>query len=200
MPNIIRGNIVKYSFDKFTESLPPISVKINFFTGTATGWVSTGATSPSTTTTTDFGEMQNGVGLRSTSDNGTYRWNSTNSSGATTGNNSGIFPDAVLQTYWYSSDASIGRLELYNHTGTPLTGRTFTLKVLGSRAVTGPRTTEYRVNGGSWFPLDCANNTQNVVTFTGVTTVSDVIKLELRSTTPTDAAFGYLNGLTLESE
>jgi hypothetical protein len=200
MPNIIRGNIVNYSFDESTESLPPITVKINFFTGTADGWVSTGATSPSISTTTDFGEMQNGVGLRSTSDNSTYRWNNTNAAGTTTGNNSGVFPDAIMLTYWYTNDAFIGRLELYNHTGTPLNGRTFTLKVHGGRSVTGPRTTEYRVNGGSWFPLDCANNTQNVITFTGVTAVADVIELQLRSTTPTDAAFGYLNGLTLESE
>lgn len=178
-----------------------VDLKINLYTGTATGWVATGSTNPSVTATTDYGQMgSSGIGLRSTSDGGTYRWNTTGTAGTTTGADTGVFPDAVMLTYWYASVTDIGRLELYNHTGTPLNTGTFEIKIHSGRGVAGTRTTRFRVNGGAWQSLNSCNNTANVVTFTGVSDVSGVITIECQSTTPTDSAFGYFNGFTIISE
>jgi len=182
------------------RTVDPVEVKINFFTGTASGWIATGSTSPKPAgnTTVDFGQLgSTGVGLRSlnpVSDT----WNATGSSGATTGANTGIFPDAVLQTYWYGSGTATPTLELYEHTGTPLTGNTFTIVLVGSRASISSRLMRARVNGGSWSSnLDVANNTANGITFTGVSAVSGVISIELDSIADD---FCYINGLTLTSE
>lgn len=179
---------------------PPVDVKINFFTGTASGWIATGATSPKPAgnTTQDFGQLgSTGVGLRALNPIGDT-WNATGSSGATTGANTGIFPDAVLTTYWYASGTATPTLELYEHTGTPLTGNTFTIVLTGSRASISSRLMSARVNGGSWSSnLDVANNTANGITFTGVSAVAGVISVEIDSIADD---FCYINGLTLISE
>jgi len=187
------------------SSLPLIELFINFGTGSVSGWVYTGDTSPSVSATTDYslmsGSNSTGIGLRSTSTGTTYRWNATGTSGASTGANSGVFPDGVLKTFWFASSTDIGRFELYNHTGTPLNGRSWRIEIAGSRAsITGPRTSQYRINGGAWQTLDVDDNTANSVTFTGITVSASVILVEIQNTTPSDAAFAYINGLKLTSE
>jgi len=181
----------------------PTNVKINFFTGTATGWIATGATSPKpgTDSPVDFGQLgSTGVGLRSLNVDATHRWNATGSGGTTTGSNSGVYPDNVLQTYWYIDGVNIAGFELYDHTGTPLTGRTFTITLLGNRTVGSARYMNARVNGGAWSAdLDVNNNTTNVLTFTGVTVSSGKILVEIRATAGA-GSFAYINGLTLDSE
>ena len=179
-----------------------VNLKVNIYTGTASGWVATGSTPPTSGTTVDYGQMgTSGIGLRANSNGTTHRWNTAGSSGPTTGANTGVFPDAVMTTYWYCSNSDIGRFELYNHTGTPLSTGTFQIKIHGGRgSIAGPRTTQYRVNGGSWQSLNTAANTANVVTFSGVSAISGVITVECQSTTPTDSAFGYINGFTIISE
>jgi hypothetical protein len=178
----------------------PVDLKINFFTGTATGWTATGATSPKPAgnTTVDFGNIgASGIGLRSLNPIGDT-WNATGASGATTGANTGIFPDNVLTTYWYGSGTATPALELYEHTGTPLTGNTFTIVLTGSRASIGSRLMRARVNSGTWSSnLDVANNTANGLTFTGISAVAGVITVEIDSIADD---FCYLNGLTIISE
>lgn len=178
----------------------PVDVKINFFTGTASGWIATGATSPKpgTDVTQDFGQLgSTGVGLRALNSTGDT-WNATGASGTSTGGNTGVFPDAVLLTYWYGSGTATPTLELYNHTGTPLTGNTFTIVLTGSRAGIASRLIRARVNGGTWSSnLDVANNTANSITFTGVSAVAGVISVEIDSIADD---FCYINGLTIISE
>jgi hypothetical protein len=176
----------------------PVDLKVNIFTGTASGWIATGSTAPSTSATTDYGQLgSTGIGIRSTSDGGTYRWNTTGTGGTTTGNNTGVFPDAVMLSYWYASGTDIGRLEFYNHTGTPLNDQTFTIRIHGGRAAAPPRTGEYRINGGSWIQLEAGNNTANVAEFTGVSAVAGVITIECRVVA---GGFVYINGVTILSE
>lgn len=176
----------------------PVSLKINFRTGTASGWVETGTTSPypGSNTNVDFGTLGAGIGLRSVNGGGSL-WNSTGTTGGTTGANTGIYPDAVLTTFWFVVSANIGKLELYN-----VPAGTYTLDMLPSRgAITGPRHTQFRVNGGSWSTsINADDNTSQVATFTGIQPVSGVITIEVQGTdTPTpDSRNGYINGLRLD--
>lgn len=177
-----------------------VDLKVNIYTGAATGWEPTGSTNPPLSTTTDYGQMgSSGIGLRATSDGGSYRWNTSGTGGMTTGANTGVFPDAVMLTYWYVNDPYIGRLELYNHTGTPLNTGTFEIKIHSGRNAGTSRITQIRVNGGTWQDLQANGNTANVATFTGVSDVSGVITIEIKAKNATEA-FGYINGLTIISE
>jgi len=178
----------------------PIDLKVNFFTGTASGWIATGSTSPKPAgnTTVDFGQLgSTGIGLRSLNPV-SNTWNATGASGTSTGANTGVYPDNVLTTYWYMSGTGIATLELYNHTGTPFVGQSVTITLTGSRASIGSRLMRARVNGGTWSSnLDVANNTANVITFSGVTDSSGVFTIDIDAIADD---FAYINGLTLVSD
>ena len=95
----------------------------------------------------DFGDVGSGVGLRTINNDDPNTWGVNNNTsafdlGQETGDNSGVYPDAVLKHGWFTK-SRLGKIELYNNTGTPLTGKTFTVRLLGSRDSTGltpPRT------------------------------------------------------------
>lgn len=178
----------------------PIDLKVNFFTGTASGWIATGSTSPKPAgnTTVDFGQLgSTGIGLRALNPV-SNTWNATGASGTSTGANTGVYPDNVLTTYWYMSGTGIATLELYNHTGTPFVGQSVTITLTGSRASIGSRLMRARVNGGAWSSnLDVANNTANVITFSGVTDSSGVFTIDIDAIADD---FAYINGLTLVSD
>jgi hypothetical protein len=189
--------------NNISPPLSPINLKVNFFTGSSSGWISTGATSPKpgTNTTQDFGQLgTSGVYLRALNPGPGSNWNATGSGGTITGSNSGIYPDAVLQTYWYIDAANVATFEFYN---IPDDAYTFTITLLGNRTVGSARYMNASVNNGTWSSdLDVNNNTLNVLTFTGVTVTSGVIKVSIRCKPgggPNDT-FAYLNGLTLDSE
>lgn len=195
--NVVNPSNLQAEVNVIVQAVTPITLRVNLFTGTASGWVETGATSPNTgnNTTRDYGILQDGIGLRALNPVGNI-WNAMASNGATTGANTGVFPDNVLTTYWYCSGTNIGKMELYN-----VPAGTYSIQLTGSRgSIAGPRTCQYRVNGGSWQTLNVANNTANALTFTGITPVSGVILIEVQSTTPTDVTTGHINGFILTNQ
>jgi len=184
------------------EISPPstsIDLKVNFFTGVAAGWVPTGSVSPkgSGNDPVDYGNIGQGIGLRALNPVGNT-WNATGASGTSSGNESGIYPDAVMLTYWYMSGAGIATFEFYNAVGTPFVGQSFTITLFGSRAAITQRFMRARVNGGAWSNnLDVANNISNVITFTDVIDVGGVITIDVDAVADD---FAYINGLTLISD
>ena len=96
----------------------------------------------------DFGNIGEGIGLRTVNNGAPNTWGVNNGTsahdlGKSTGANTGIYPDIVLIHGWFTNNRT-GTIELYNFSGTPLTGKSFTLKLLGSRGnLTQPRTTQF---------------------------------------------------------
>lgn len=115
-------------------------------------------------------------------------------SGATTGNNSGIYPDLVLTSFWYVNGGQ-GRLELYGLDNS----KTYKITLLGSRANPGGATRRslFTVGGVQLATLECIDNTTNTRQRTGVTPSSGVIPIILDKD---NDSFAYLNSIVLEEE
>jgi len=115
-------------------------------------------------------------------------------SGQSTGNNSGIYPDLVLTSFWYVNGGQ-GKLELYGLND----AKTYKITLLGSRdnAVGGSRRSIFTVNGVALTALQTIGNTSNTVNRTGVAPVSGVITILLDKD---DNALAYLNSIVLEEE
>lgn len=152
----------------------------------------------------DFGDVGEGIGLRCINDGSPNAWGENNNTaahdlGKVTGNNSGVYPDLVLKHGWFTN-ARTGKIELYNHSGTPLSGKTFTVRMLGSRKdLTQPRTTLYTVNGVSR-SQDVDDNTTTYAELTGVSATNGVITITVTNTTPSDTQFAYLNAIEIIEE
>lgn len=95
-------------------------------------------------------------------------WNAGNA-GAVTGNNSGVYPDAVIRDYfWFGAYGAPETVDV-NITGLTV-GTKYNITLFGSSAWTGlgnNGTTVYTING-TQKPLYIDNNQQNTVTFSGV--------------------------------
>lgn len=149
-------------------------------------------------TDVDFGNVGLGIGARTVNTDGANCWGEF---GNTAISNQGehvstLYPVSVTESYWFVRNR-IATLEFYNHTGTPLTGKTFTVRLFGSRAndggATGPRVVKYRVNGATVQTLECFQNASNVIDFTGVTLSGSVISITVED----NVEFGYLNAIEL---
>lgn len=167
-----------------------------------TGFVHTGSVSTLSApsigqgNTKDYGEVdsETGISLRGTNPSSSNKWTGGITNGATGGNT--LFPSPVCETGWYVQGTDTGTLELYD-----VPAGSYTIDIIGSRgSIGGPRTTQYRVNGGSWQSLNAANNNSNYVTFTGVTPSTGVITIEIQNTAPSDSQFGYINGIRISQE
>lgn len=116
-----------------------------------------------------------------------------NYSGTVTGNNSGIYPDNTMKSFYYCNFADTARLKI---TGLTL-AHVYNFVFFGSRA--NPLVgviTAYKI-GGTVVTLNAANNTQNVVKITGVTPDPDgSVSITIYGTT--SGGFGYLNVLSIE--
>lgn len=186
-------------------ALPPVSLKINVFTGTAAGWIETGSTSPySALGTVDYGQLgTTGIGIRALNNPaaGNSIWGGTGLSGGTAGT---VYPDAVQQSYWYTQSTVGASFELYEMTpgSNALAGRTYTIKILGARAgIAGPRTTSYTAESGQTGSVNVANNNDTLVTLTGVSVIGGVIKIKVWGIAPNDGSNGgHINGFELISE
>ena len=82
--------------------------------------------------------------------------------GATTGNNSGVYPDAVLQSYYFNQNQASSTLKIAGLDPT----KVYDLELTGSRTATD-RYTDFTVNGVTK-QLDAGNNTTQVVTFSKI--------------------------------
>jgi hypothetical protein len=155
-------------------------------------------------TDVDFGDVGAGIGLRCINDGSPNAWGenidvAAHNLGKETGNDSGVYPDLVLKHGWFTK-ARTGTIELYNHSGTPLSGKTFTVRMLGSRRdLTQPRTSLYTVNGVS-LSQDVDDNTATYAEFTGVSAIGGVITITVTNTTPSDTTYAYLNAIEVIEE
>lgn len=115
-------------------------------------------------------------------------------SGQSTGNNSGIYPDLVLTSFWYVNGGQ-GRLQIYGLNDS----KTYKVTLLGSRdsAVGGSRRSIFTVAGVALTALQCIGNTSNTVNRTGVSPTSGVIDIRLDKD---DNSLAYLNSIVIEEE
>ncbi|HEY0273109.1 MAG TPA: T9SS type A sorting domain-containing protein, partial [Chitinophaga sp.] len=118
----------------------------------------------------------------------------TNTNGAITGNNSGIYPDTVLATYWYDQTGTAKRLRLLN---VPANLK-YNLVFIGSRsAVSDNRNTIYS-SGGQSVTLNAANNTTNTVQLNGLSPDANGT-IEFTITQASGSFAAYLNAMVIQS-
>ena len=119
--------------------------------------------------------------------------NGTNASGAVTSNNSGVYPDNVLRSaYWTDT-----RVQTIRISGL-LLSTTYNFTFLASRSglVTDNKTTVYTIKGTS-VSLNAAANTANTVSVTNLTPDADgTLTLTLKPGTGSPNA--YLNAMVIE--
>ncbi len=124
-------------------------------------------------------------------------WNGGNA-GAVTGNNSGVYPDAVIQDYFWFGAYGAPQTVNVNLRGLSTTAK-YNVTVFGSSAWTGlgnNGTTNYTING-IVKPLYVDNNQQNTVTFSSVSPdTTGIIQLNLSK--GTGAPYGMVNAIVLE--
>ena len=156
-----------------------------------------------------IGSPWNGIVAQTTSNLKDYQNNTTSigitfpysfhsgNQGATTGNNSGVYPDAVLQDYYLFGPSWIASAG-----GATLTGldpaKSYNLTFLGSSVfniAADNGSTGYTVNGQT-VTLNVQNNTQNTVTINNLTPAADGT---LAITMTPGTAAGYLNALVISS-
>nr|WKN35513.1 LamG domain-containing protein [Tunicatimonas sp. TK19036] len=113
-----------------------------------------------------------------------------NTLGASTGNNSGIYPDNVLKSaYWTSAGTETVRLEGLDDS------RSYTLTFLGSRQANDDRSTRYSV-GGQSVVLNAAGNTSQTVSLTNLSPSNGQLSFTIARTG--GSSYGYLNALVIE--
>lgn len=116
----------------------------------------------------------------------------TNTVGSTTGNNSGVYPDNVLASTYYTNEATARRIRVSNLNAT----YRYNLIFFGSRQGNDNKNTEYTV-GSSTVTLNAANNTRNTVQINGITPdASGNIDFTVKQAT--GAAYGYINSVVIQ--
>lgn len=117
-----------------------------------------------------------------------------NNVGAVTGDNSGVYPDAVMKTFFFDQSGTDRRIQLSGLSA----ARKYNLVFFGSRAsVSDNRNTTYGVNGTT-VTLNAASNTSNTVQLNGLTPdAGGNIVFTVRQATGSVAA--YLNALVIQS-
>lgn len=118
-----------------------------------------------------------------------------NTNGAVTGNNSGVFPDAVMRTYYYDQSNTDRRIRISGLSAAP---RKYNLVFHGGRElVADNRNTTYGA-GGQTVTLNAASNTANTVQINGLTAdASGNIEFTVRQTSGSFAA--YISALVIQS-
>jgi large repetitive protein len=124
-------------------------------------------------------------------------WNG-GDAGAVTGNNSGIYPDAVIKDYfWFGAYGAPNTVDI-NLKGLQV-GAKYNVTLFGSSAWTGlgnNGTTVYTINGVNK-PLYVDKNNQNKVTFTAINpNAAGIIKIGLSK--GSGAPYGVVNAIVLE--
>jgi hypothetical protein len=120
-------------------------------------------------------------------------WQSTGSSGAITGNNSGVFPDNVLRTFYSESGTAPKRILLSGLSAT----KRYNLSFVASRNVTGTVITNFAA-GGQTAALNAAGNTANLAKLNGLIPDSTG-KLEITISKDAASSFAYINALVIDA-
>lgn len=123
---------------------------------------------------------------------------SSNNLGTTTNNNSGVYPDAVLTSIWYTGSTIAQGLSFVNFNGLD-NGRYYDISVLGTRTGTTDRGSTYRIGSDTRTQV-ADNNTRNVTTFEKIRPTSGNIKLLVGTGAGNSGAnggFGYLSAFVV---
>lgn len=119
-------------------------------------------------------------------------WTGTNTVGATTGNNSGVYPDNVIASNYYTNAATARTIRL---SGLSATYR-YNLIFFGSRQGNDNKNTEYTV-GSTTVTLNAANNNTNTVQINGIAAdASGNIDFTVKQAA--GAAYGYINSVVIQ--
>jgi fibronectin type 3 domain-containing protein len=123
-------------------------------------------------------------------------WTDGNTLGGTTGNNSGVYPDNVMQTFYYTDQTTARRIRITGLPNGP--NQKYNLVLFASRGgVADNRTTIYASSGQS-VSLNAASNTSNTVQLGGlIPDASGVI--EFTAQKDAGAPFGYINAMVIQS-
>jgi large repetitive protein len=116
----------------------------------------------------------------------------TNTAGATTGNNTGIYPDNVLATPYYTSESTARRIHITGLT----TDYRYNLIFFGSRTGNDNKNTDFTV-GSNTVTLNAANNTSNTVQLNGLSAATDG-SLDFTVKQSAGAAYGYINSVVIQ--
>lgn len=116
----------------------------------------------------------------------------TNASGATTGNNSGVYPDNAIAGNYYTNEPTARRIRI---SGLPTTYR-YNLVFFGSRTGNDNKNTDYTV-GSNTVTLNAANNNSNTVQINGIAAdASGVIDFTVKQAV--GATYGYINTVVIQ--
>ncbi|MGH1337419.1 MAG: PKD domain-containing protein [Aureispira sp.] len=187
------GQLITYQWTLLDAPLHPVQPTFINFTNNANNaaspWNNTNGT---LTAGTAIHNLTNATGALTTIgiellDN----WDGFNANGMVTGNNSGAFPDAVLQaSYWFQTGTQ--RLRVFGLT----VNEFYNFEFLGSRNGGGDRTTVYTI-GEQEVRLDAAFNSNNTVSLNWVKADNNGEVL-IDISKGAGATYGYLNALVIK--
>ena len=131
-------------------------------------------------------------------------WWAAGTEGATTGNNSGVYPDVVLSEYLYFGSLPgyfTGAPSMHGHLTGLETNRTYTIKFLSNSKWGAPQpnngSTQFTINGVTK-TLSAQNNTSTLAIFNNVSAdTSGEIKFTL--SIPAGGQVGYLNAMEIDA-
>ncbi|MDR6567612.1 fibronectin type III domain-containing protein [Chitinophaga ginsengisegetis] len=131
-------------------------------------------------------------------------WWAAGTEGATTGNNSGVYPDAVMSQYLYFGSLPgffTGAPSMHGHLTGLETNRTYSIKFFSSSKWWAPQpdngSTQYTINGVTK-ALNVQNNTANTAVFENLTAdANGEIKFTL--SIPAGGQVGYLNAMEINA-
>ncbi|MFT3846783.1 MAG: fibronectin type III domain-containing protein [Lacibacter sp.] len=123
-------------------------------------------------------------------------WTASNTLGATTGNNTGVYPDNVMQTFYYTDQSTVRRIRITG-LSTSATAR-YNLIFFASRGgVADDRSTVYSY-GGQSVSLNAASNTTNTVQLNGLVP-NAAGEIEFTAQKASTSPYGYINALVIQS-
>ena len=131
-------------------------------------------------------------------------WWATNGEGTITGNNSGVYPDAVMNDFLYFGALPgffSGAPSMTGHLTGLEAGKTFTVKFFSSSKWWAPQpdngSTKFTINGVSQ-TLYVHNNTTNVVSFANITPDANG-EIVFTLSVPAGGQVGYLNAIEVDA-
>lgn len=118
-------------------------------------------------------------------------WNDAKDKGYTSGNNTGIYPDAVMQTYFYTTGEESISINGLN------SKQSYDFTFFASSAYGGDRTTEFIINGRQ-VSVNAAYNKDKTVTLKGITPDSQgKVSVKVRKTS--SATYAFLNAMVIKT-
>lgn len=121
------------------------------------------------------------------------QWTGANDVGATTGNNSGAYPDDVMKTAYYESTTNTKTVRISGLN----TANKYNLVFFGSRIASDNRNTVYSV-GAQSVTLNAAGNTSNTVQINGLTPDANGV-IDFNVVKGSGSPYAYLNALVIQS-